>query len=864
MPSKELLLAQATFLGVDATVYVRGTDVLRQDLKDQFLDHLKKQWKTKKSQESLEDYIRHRMASFPDTEEDLHLVKTNSKELRKKTKKLQDGKPKKPRVEVIEDLDDDDEEDADEPVELDEEEAGSYEIQDGVKVYHQGGLIREPIHNLMQREGLTVGHIVETEEPPKKPQRDDFTADLVGDRPPRTLADLYARWPVEEDPQFYLRIERTKPKTYQGVNTSGFVGTLRGRRYSEMEIAKRFGGNEYKVTLYGPDPRGRADGNGNIKIKALTEPIVLTVPVYPPIIQSIEEDDEGKMVMNPMNPFGSVMSAPTTQGDAAIHKANASFFSDAMKLQREEFQRRDQNSAQMTSSVLSVMTKSQETQLQLLKEQSEQREKTLLETVKTLESRLEKAEAAKGTIAAEVGRAKDEANSQFLQYVEKLAPDKQAEIKRLQDYYNMQLDLMRRSHEDQLKNLRESHQATLDRILENNKQAVDRLESRVKDVETNYRMLLEQERSATTRTLDTERSQWAQRESQLREQMRDVTQAERSMAEKRIEDLKAQHIKEIQQMERAHDREIRSMKESSEVKLTVADQTHKMMLEHAEQRLQDAKEEVDRIREEMEEAKDIPAQLEKLERQAEILGYEKKDASEPKNALERFAATAGAGVSQLFASADQWLPVALARRAEAQQQQVQMMQAAQLQQQQRAQIQRQTAPVQSPVQRRRPVSQPQAPREPLGFQTQPPPAPQPTQEVMQPPMTPLQEQNSGIEQQQEIIQAEGMQMPEIPQKFLEHFQPEAMLQFLAQAENAVKTQVEAVGFADLMVNAYAEGAETLVGKFEPEEVLGLVSTLNEDSPLLRRDGRKWMASLWKSIRKSLTEKSKASSLSATQ
>lgn len=863
MPSKELLLAQATFLGVDHTIYVRGTDVLREDLKDQFLGHLKKQWKVKKSQESLEDYIRNRMAHFPEKEEDLHIVKTNAKEIREKKKEKLPRKKQKLREEA-EDIDSLDEDDAEE-TSSSEEEDDSFEMQEGLKVYHQGGSIREPIHDVNQREGLTVGQIIELEEPPRKPKKDDgIPADLVGDRPPKTLADLYARWSIEEDPQFYLRVERTKPKVYQGVQTAGFVGTLRGRRYSEAEIARRFGGNEYKITLYGPDPRGRMDGNGNIKVKALTEPVLLAVPVYPPVIQAIEEDEEGRISMNPMNPFGGVVAAPTTQGDAAIHKANASFFSDAMKLQTSELQKSNMANAHITSTVLSAMTKNQETQMQLLKEQSEQRERVLQDTIKSLENRLEKAENAKGSIAAEVARAKDESNSKFLEYVQQLAPDKQAEIQRLQDYYNMQVESMRRSQEDQLRNLRESHQGTLDRILESNKQAVDRLENRVKEVESNYRLLLEQERSATGRTLDTERQQWTLRESQLREQMKDVTSAERSMAEKRIEDLKSQHAKEIQQMERAHEREIRTLKDSAEVKMTVQDSTHKIMLESAEQRLHDAKEEAERVREELEEAKDISTQLEKMERQAELLGYEKKDASEPKNAMERFAATAGAGVSQLFASADQWLPAALARRAEVQATQARMLQQQQMMAQQQSAGRLAVPPPpppqpnrESPIQRRRPVGQTQVvSREPLGFQTSPPP-PAPTQnvsvvettatsETIQPPTM--------VEQNPEMSQAGAMQVPEFPAKFTEYFQPSVMVAFLEQTESAIQNQIEAFVFSDLLSGQYPDAAEILATKFEPQDIISVVESFNEESPLLRREGRKWLQSLWKSLRKKVSEK----------
>src|SRR5690606_20781016 len=281
-----------------------------------------------------------------------------------------------------------------------------------------------------------------------------------------------------------------------------------------------------------------------------------------------------------------------------------------------------------------------------------------------------------------------------------------------------------------------------------------------------------------------------------------------------------------------------TLKESAEVKMTVQDSTHKIMLESVEQRLHDAKEEADRVREELEEAKDISTQLEKMERQAELLGYEKKDASEPKNALERFAATAGAGVSQLFASADQWLPAALAKRAEVQATQARLLQQQQMVAQQAV---RRTAPPPpppqppSPIQRRRPVGQTQViSREPLGFQTAPPPPittpdvptveTTATTETIQPPRM--------VEQNPESLHVESMQVPEFPEKFTEYFQPEVMLAFLEQTEGAIQNQIEAFVFSDLLTASYPDAAEVLATKFEPQDIISVVESFKEESPIL--------------------------------
>jgi hypothetical protein len=869
MPSRELLTAQAMFLGVSPELYIRGSEELRTDFMERHLAKLKKNAKFSPYQK-VEDYVERSMLHYPRTEEDLKLKKTNSAEINKQKRR---GRSPKVREVVEEISEEEDEQEAPQAPVLEP----PYEMQGNVRVYHDMGDVGDfQGVDKTQRDGISVGPILETDKP----------VDLVGDRPPRTLADLYARWPIEGDPQYSLRLERTKPKTYQGVPVAGFVGEIRAHRITEVDIANRFGGSEYKITLYGPDPRGRTDEENRIKIKALTEPITLTVPVYPPIMTTIAENLESTRTMNP---FGPMVAPPTTTGDASIHKANASFFSDAMKMMKEDFVKQNASSSQATSQIISVISESSKSQLELLQQQAKEREAVLLKQIEELRDDVKRAQQEKGTVATEVSRAKDEANTQLLKYMEKLTPDKQAEIARLQSYYDSQIDNMRRSHEDQMKALRESHQVAIDRLVETNKSHVDRLESRNRDVETQYRLLLEQERSQAARLLEQERTQsskqlelergqWVTREQQLRDQLRDQSSTERELSAQRIADLKERHAEEIKNLERSHERELRSLRDSADVKLTVSKDTSALMIKQAEERLKDAQEEAERAREEAEDAKDITKHLERAERTAELLGYEKKDANEPKGPWERLAATAGAGLSQAFAGMDQWLPAVMAARAQnkalAAAQQPPQLQGPQrvrpgqqppmTQQQQQqprqggvewarrgAQVRPRTAPV--------PAVSVQGP--PPGFREEvaaPPMAAPPVQEVipsMQPQVAPMSQpppamvQAAGSEEMAEDLEIPNIQFPE---KFQQFFPNEAMIGFVMQAEQAVRDQVDPTGFATLMVSMYADGAKAMVDNFEPQELLEVVEKQSDtQSPLLRRDGRKWIDRLWKAVRKEL-------------
>lgn len=833
MTDQELLKQQAEFLGMPFEVYraasVAERNVAKGRYVRQFRIRLKKHGKTP---EQIEAAVEEKMKEFP------QLVKTNSSEIRARKKKAPTKKTpsKKSTTEVV-DIDADEEE---------EEEIPPYDVQDGgVRVYHENGTT-PPKEPKERRDGPTLGPIQEREHPP----------DLVGDRAPRTLNDLYARWPLGEDSSFFLRVERTAPKKYHGVDVSGYLGDVR-EKISEAELQRLLGGREYKLTLYGPDPLGRTNGEGELRIKALTDPITLTVPVVPPVMNALKKE-EGPVMS--MNPFGPTTAAPTTPADAQIHRANASFFADMVKLTREEDRRKETANQQATTSFMSYMSETQKAQQEQVRKEAERREQEYKQQLEDLKQQLKAEKEAQSTVATQVAQAKDDANSSFMRFVEKMGPDKEAEIKRLSEYYTSQLDIVRRAHDDQTRAMRERHDSDLRRA-----------DERLKDAETKYQHLLEQERQQSRTMLDQERSQWTQRESDLRQQMKEQTEAERSMAMQRISDMKERHEAEIKQLEKGHERELRTLKDSAETRTSVSDQTHQITVSQLEMQLSEAKEEIERLKQEVEEAKDLPAQLEKMQAQAEILGYEKKDANEPKTAMERFAATAGAGLAQLMQNAGDWVPEMMASR---QQQQQAVRGALPPQQQRMPPQQRPVAQPQQQQSRRTRGAQWAAsgvqvrpPRpEPMGFEgssdVQPnPSSPTPTRQasaaqqevVSNPPPV----QNEG--QESKSVTTNGQSAPaqiSLPPKFVEAFGAEAILGFLQEAEKAVKGHVDPWGFAGLMVSQLPEGAETLVTRFTVAEVLDAVKGIpgTEASPLLRRDGKKWMQSLFSAIQKQLAER----------
>lgn len=826
MDNVQLLQQQAEFLGMSPEAYLECSEAERETAKGRFERRFRTSLKRNNKDltpAEIKEAVREKMSEFP------QLVRTNSKEIRER---------RSPPAEVIQ-VDDDEEE--------------PFEVQEGVRVYHEGGTT-PPKEPKERRDGPTLGPIQERERP---------TADLVGDRAPRTLNDLYARWPLGDDPHFFLRVERTAPKKFHGVDVAGFIGEIR-YKVTESELQQLLGGKEYKLTLYGPDPRGLSDAEGNPTIKALTDPILLTVPVLPPVLNALRKEEGTAMNMNP---FAPTAAPPTTPADAQIHRANAGFFADMVKLQREDDRRRENVSQQATTSLMSYMTETTKAQQEQARQESQRREEGYQNQIKELKEQLKSEKEAQTTVATQVAQAKDEANRSFMAFVEKMGPDKEAEVRRLSDYYNNQLGVLRQAYEDQLRAMRDRHEGDLRRA-----------DERLRDSESKYQQLLEQERTQGRASIEQERSQWTQREADLRTQMKEQLESERATSNQRIADLKERHEAEVKQLERAHERELRTLKDSSDTRTSVSDQTHQITVGQLEAQLQEAKEEVERLRQEVEDAKDLPAQLEKMTQQAELLGYEKKDANEPKTPMERFAVTAGAGFAQLMQNAGDWVPAMMASR---QQQQVRGALPQQGQQgpppppQRRApppQQQRRTRGAQwaaEGVQVRRPRSEPmgfdpnpQAAPAPATTPTSPPPptqaAPQPAPEANRVVTTHGEQQNTAAAQQQENPPVNGQsEQPAVPlpPKFVNTFGAEASLQFLQQAEEAVKGQVDPYAFSTFMVNSFPDGARVLIENFTVEEILDAVRGIpgTEASPLLRRDGKKWVEGLFRSVKKALAD-----------
>ena len=90
---------------------------------------------------------------------------------------------------------------------------------------------------------------------------------------------------------------------------------------------------------------------------------------------------------------------------------------------------------------------------------------------------------------------------------------------------------------------------------------------------------------------------------------------------------------------------------------------------------------------------------------------------------------------------------------------------------------------------------------------------------------------------------------------MDAFTLEGAMGFLASIEQQIQLNQEPSGFATLFIGQYPEQAESLVQDFKPAEVIAAMKNIEgaEMSPILSRQGKKWLDRLWVSVSTALQQ-----------
>jgi len=81
------------------------------------------------------------------------------------------------------------------------------------------------------------------------------------------------------------------------------------------------------------------------------------------------------------------------------------------------------------------------------------------------------------------------------------------------------------------------------------------------------------------------------------------------------------------------------------------------------------------------------------------------------------------------------------------------------------------------------------------------------------------------------------------------FPDEIVMQFRVEVERAINAPLPAAEFAARFLAGYPEPARMLVSIYKPETLIEVVAAMPDSaqSPILRRDGRRWVEQLWQQL-----------------
>ncbi len=679
--------------------------------------------------------------------------------------------------------------------------------------------------------------------------------DLVGWTPPSNLLDIYARFTIG-DGQHFIRVERLEPKIWQSVPCAGYLGEIR-EPISEEQFRAFYGGRVYSLTVYGPDPHGRRDPTNDTPIiKAKTQPFRYTVANMPyPNFKALPGVSPSAHGVNPMQPFPVGMfpsgEMPTTPAAAQQFKSTLDFVSDMVERGDKKAEEARRNNGQ-TSDVLKVVSDAGREAIEQANKAAATREKALLDQLaseredrKKLEDKIDKLAAAPKTSSVQ----------EATELLKTLNPAENAQ---------QQVVRLEQQHKDEISRIREQHKETLDALRIRHDDEVKRLRDRIDDIERMYKSKLE---DAEKRLLERDRELRLDIDRERKDgqdRVRETEARERSVAAERIKeteklfegrlaDLRSQNERELRDAKSQNERELRMQKEQFDTRVETSKSTMDMQLAAAKERVKRLEEEIEEAKEELAAAKDPIAIMERAKKEAEALGFEKKEDAGPQTTGERFAATVGLGLSKALETIPEWGPKMMASFGQRSQPALGSVPVQRLPQGQQGPGQR---PPQQRVASRRTVawatqgSVPIAGQEPV-IPPERPSAPQAAPPVTAPQAPPPAAAPPPPATSIPESAAAPAPAPAAPPGPATNpmgliFPDDVVVEFRMRVEQAINANYSAETFADQFRGQFPDAAVALASTYKPEHLAEVVKGMpnSGDSPILRRDGKRWVEKFW--------------------
>lgn len=662
-----------------------------------------------------------------------------------------------------------------------------------------------------------------------------------GGKHPRTLDDVYSYWPVG-DGQHYVTVERKQPKSHNGVPCAGHLGKF-SKRLSVRAFQERFGGREYELCVYGPDPSGRQDEiTGEVSVKRLSKPFKITVPLLPPNLGAIPamagQGHDGDDMS--YHPFANMQSS-----DSRLVEATA-------KTQREMFELGAKLGAVRSgpydpTAYIGFARDSLEKSTETLRQQMDLADARHKDELARREADLRRRDDELRELRDELRRITGKTEGSSLQLVKELSEAGNSRAHEVRSHYETQMSDLRRSHSETVEAMRQA--------FAEERKAQDQ---RVREREDDYR-----------RMLDDSGRKHDEEVRRIKDEIDRVRREERENGEARVREQKERTEERLRDQKESHERELRTMRENMETKATAQVAAKEMELATTRDRLSQAKEEAERAKRDAEEGKDPVKVMEKAQKTAEALGYTKGDADPgPKTAGERLVSMLGVGVQGLLSNPQtmevvgQWLardrapapgrPPVASGNVQGGQAYRQLAAPAVTQPAQQPKrrvdmwgasgVVRRVEPVGAPV----PPAGSQVVQAPPVIPPPPPPSP-PAQAAQQAVAAPEPEGTPGPSPAPSPPPAPAM--PAFDNPFAPLMTNEQVIQMLVNLERAIDAGVPAEMFAQAVIQNFPDQAKVLVSTFKPEQIVDVTRSIpgGSVSSILRQDGKAFVKRVWQAI-----------------
>lgn len=664
---------------------------------------------------------------------------------------------------------------------------------------------------------------------------------LLSNRDIKTIEDLYAVYPSIGDGVFRIRVERTFPKSYNGINIAGFLCDI-DEQISITSFGDRFGGGKYSVSVMGPI-RNKVDQNGNPVVRRLAS-VDITIPGVPSLgaMPQMENDSMGTTQFRNSGLYSGESSDITLERMKMEERERSRLQAEKMKLEER----------------LHQISRPPE---QMFDAMNRQAERTVSEVKSLAEAQVMMLQRQNNALMAEQQQRNDEINK----LRDALVQARSETVNASRVVETDQIVQLKQRYEQDISKLTTQHSQTIERLA---------MDYRNQLTEMTVRHADERQRIESQLAIERERirDESSRREKQLTE---DYDRRERALVqlyEGRLNDLQRTTEREVSNLRDQQIRELNSIKSSADTRCSVSEQMSIFRATSTEEQLNRLRLELDAQRRENEELrakqnKDPIQLIRESHELASMTGMIRKEDSEAGGGEEAFdfKKEAAGVIKNLIDKAPEILDTISKRKEAAEQaknEQVRMMQQ-QAAMQKRQQAERRMLPRTSMSMTTAPQMAPAASAPAMGMQRMsdavaPPPdwaLPAETMTMTSEPMSFEQAPPSPIQDVPPVAQQAPVQAEQRTEAPLVNVTPEQISQFIGELDNAIQGDVisPALFARGVLERIGKDNLGFLIEKLEPSSIVESIKAAGgESSAIVTRAGRKYIEQVWQEAKQLLS------------